>query len=181
MDRFNRNSWLLLVLIFLDQIVKNLIESQKPVIEFGWLTIHQVHNTGASFGMLQGSNTVLIFVSMIVLGIIMMNVKSIKRTQELPTIILIAGIIGNLIDRVFRGFVVDFFDLGWWPAFNVADCCIVLGVAWLIIVLVVEEWKAKPVVKEKASEPRLNQKASKARRGLKKVLISGKKKAKTKS
>ena len=77
--------------------------------------------------MLSGNNTLLIFVSLMALGIIMMSVKHIKKEHEIPLILLVAGLIGNLIDRVFRGFVVDFFDFGWWPVFNLADSAIVVG------------------------------------------------------
>ncbi|MBN1792612.1 signal peptidase II [Candidatus Woesearchaeota archaeon] len=139
MDGFKRNSFILISLVLADQALKWLIESLRPELDLKLVTIHSIHNSGASFGMLQGQNTALIFISIIVLGIVMMNVKSISQKQTLPVTMITAGILGNLIDRASRGFVVDFFDLGWFPAFNLADSCISIGVAWLVIILLLEK------------------------------------------
>jgi signal peptidase II len=133
-DNYKSLTIFLGVLIF-DQLTKAFIELNKPIIDLSLFSIHYVTNTGASFGMLQGNNAILTFVALMALGIIMMNVKNITGRYVLPTVLLSAGIIGNLIDRLFRGYVVDFIDLGWWPVFNVADSAIFISVIWLAIVI----------------------------------------------
>ena len=86
--------------------------------------------TGSAFGIFQGFNTPLIFVSMI--GIIILTL--IYRSQERPSNLLrlslalqLGGAFGNLVDRVRLGFVTDFIDIGPWPVFNIADAAIVSG------------------------------------------------------
>jgi len=133
-----RNFIILAALVIIDQLLKFWVSSAKPFIDAGIFSLHYVTNTGASFGMLQDNNTTLIFVSIMALGIIMMNVKHIQRKHEIPVILIISGLLGNLVDRVFRGFVIDFLDLHWWPVFNLADSCIVIGVIWLAAIILLD-------------------------------------------
>jgi signal peptidase II len=147
MDNHARNIIVFMGLAVLDQLVKAWIQAANPVLNFSLFFIHEVRNTGASFGILQGSNVLLIFVSFIALGLILLNANSITRKYQIPTCLMVAGIIGNLIDRIFRGYVVDYFDLGWWPAFNIADACIFVGVFWTAVMLIaddINQGKKKP-------------------------------------
>jgi signal peptidase II len=139
MKVFIRNTIILIVLIFLDQLLKFWFESKKIFVDLGVVSLHFVTNTGASFGMLQGNNALLAWVSVIALGIIMMSADKIRKEQALPVILILAGLLGNLIDRIIRGFVVDFIDLKLWPVFNLADSLIVVGAFWLIIVIMANE------------------------------------------
>ena len=123
------------ILIILDQVLKFLAETKKIMADLGIVAFHYVSNTGASFGMLQGNNTLLIWVSLIVLGVILICIDRIKKEQTIPLLLVVSGLLGNLIDRIFRGHVVDFIDLKFWPVFNLADSLIVIGVFWLIIVI----------------------------------------------
>ena len=141
MKTFAKNTILLIGLVLLDQLLKLWFESSKLFANLGIVVLHIVTNTGASFGMLQGSNALLAWFSVIVLGIIMMKADKIKKEQILPVILIIAGLLGNLIDRVFRGYVVDFVDFRFWPVFNLADSLIVIGVIWLIIVILKKDLK----------------------------------------
>ena len=134
-----RNTLIILGLVLIDQISKYFFEATKAFINLSIFSLHYVQNTGASFGMLQGSNALLAWISIIVIGIIMTNVKKITKEYALPIIILVSGILGNLIDRILRGFVVDMIDFKWWPVFNIADMLIVISVVWIIILLLIEE------------------------------------------
>jgi len=80
-------------------------------------------NTGVAFGLFQGYNWIFIIVSIIALIICVFNYKK----HKLEFSFLIGGILGNLIDRIFFGFVRDFIDLRIWPVFNIADSFIVIG------------------------------------------------------
>jgi signal peptidase II len=150
MKTFVKNTLLLTGLVVLDQLLKLFFEQTQAFINLGFTSLHYVTNTGASFGMLQGNNPMLAWISLIVLGIIMMNADKIDKKQALPTLMIVAGLLGNLIDRVFRGFVIDFFDLKFWPVFNLADSLIVIGVVWLIILAVKKDSQEN----KKSNKPR---------------------------
>ena len=141
MKTFAKNTILLIGLIILDQLLKFWFESSKLFANLGIVALHVVTNTGASFGIFQNNNALLAWFSVIVLGIIMMNADKVKKEQVLPVILIIAGLLGNLIDRVFRRYVVDFVDFRFWPVFNLADSLIVIGVIWLMIVILNKDLK----------------------------------------
>lgn len=84
-------------------------------------------NTGIAFGFLQGYNWIFIIVSLIVLVICIFNYKK----HKLEFSLIIGGLLGNLTDRIFFGYVRDFIDLRIWPVFNIADSVIVIGVLLL--------------------------------------------------
>lgn len=135
MVKANNKKYLIIaaVLFTLDQITKFLVLKLGRTIDFGILKIDEVHNTGASFGMLQGSNLILASISAIALFVIIFYFKRIDLQNKMATSIVSAGIMGNLADRITQGHVIDFIDFRWWPVFNIADMCIVLGVIWLMI------------------------------------------------
>ncbi|MCA1555023.1 MAG: signal peptidase II, partial [Chloroflexi bacterium] len=62
--------------------------------------------------------------------------------------LMLGGALGNMIDRVRFGYVVDFIDLGWWPVFNVADSCVVIGVTMLAIYMAF--WQPRQVARDHA-------------------------------
>jgi signal peptidase II len=118
-----------------DQWTKQLAYTNKPYIDFGFFAINLTTNTGAGFGILKDSNLLLLFVAVMVLGLILFFNDKIPKKGQLPLWIISAGIIGNIIDRIFRGYVVDMIDFKWWPVFNIADSALCIGVIWLAIVL----------------------------------------------
>ena len=130
--------------ILLDQLTKYLtsrymqLNQSIPLIN-KILHLTYIQNTGAGFGILKGWNTLLIFISLIVIGIILFNLDKIIKEKSiyLPIALVLGGAVGNLIDRIFFGYVIDFIDFRIWPAFNVADSAITIGAIWLIFYL----WK----------------------------------------
>ncbi|MBU3940990.1 MAG: signal peptidase II [Nanoarchaeota archaeon] len=96
--------------------------------------INYTTNTGAAFSILTGFNWLLMIIAAIVAVIIVIFAKNYKK-YRLPLAFIFGGVVGNLIDRVFFGFVKDFIDFKVWPIFNVADSFNVIGVAFLIILL----------------------------------------------
>ncbi len=123
----------LLVLVF-DQVTKLLIISLKPAWEISLLKIHLVTNTGAGFGILQGRTSLLAIISLLVAVVVVLSYPAIPRekTPQFLFALFLGGVAGNMVDRLFRGYVVDFFDLSFWPAFNIADTAITLAVAGLL-------------------------------------------------
>ncbi len=130
---------LALVVFLLDQLTKyvtiQLLAVGHSFPLRGFFRFTHVHNTGSAFGILQGLNTPLIFVSFI--GIIVLAL--IYRSQPRPSIWLrlslglqLGGAFGNLVDRLRLGYVTDFIDIGPWPVFNLADASIVTGLVLLV-------------------------------------------------
>lgn len=116
------------------------VKALEPVFQF---TL--VHNTGAAFGMFKDGNVVFSVIAVTVSGIIIFYYRHIPPGMWLARVALglqLAGALGNVIDRLRHGYVVDFFDVTHWPVFNVADSCIVVGVGLLLLVMFYDEWQA---------------------------------------
>ena len=125
---------IVLIIVLIDQFTKFLIKYFNPRTDINILKIHIVKNTGAGFGILQGKTHLLAIISLIVAIYIIIKYKDIPKEKK-PQILfalLLGGIIGNLIDRLFRGYVIDFIDFGFWPSFNIADAAISISVISLI-------------------------------------------------
>ena len=100
-----------------------------PVIK-GVFHLTYVENTGAAFGMLQGNTWFLILTSVLVSAVVaylIWKVKPENRYVKLSLALILGGALGNLVDRVLLGYVVDFLDFRIWPVFNIADSCVVVG------------------------------------------------------
>ncbi len=125
--------------LVVDQFLKYVVLLSTPTLTFSLFSIHLVQNTGAGFGILKDHTPWLAIISLIVaLAVIYYYPK--LSTEKIPQFfwgLFLGGVIGNLLDRILRGAVVDFIDVGFWPAFNVADAAITVAV----IALIVYEWK----------------------------------------
>jgi len=128
--------------IILDQLLKYLVvkrlePGRQITLISNLLHLTQIHNFGAAFSLFQGERLPLILFSIAMIVIIICLYKRIpnKPFVQVSTALLLGGIIGNLIDRIRLSYVIDFIDFKFWPAFNVADSAITLGVIGLIIYL----------------------------------------------
>jgi len=134
---------LILLLALLDQWSKALVlryiplQEDEPIIP-GFFSLTHLHNTGAAFGMLHDSNTFFVVLSMLAFVILLVLKKSFDAPfMQAGWILLMAGIIGNVSDRLRLGHVVDFLDFQigsyHWPSFNVADSCICIAAVLFLI------------------------------------------------
>lgn len=136
------------VVIGLDQLSKQVaiaaVDRGDSVNVFLGLDITNTRNTGVAFGALQGSDTIIpLLISCALLALVAyFAVNAGRPWLWLPAGMLLGGALGNLIDRVREGAVIDFIDPIAWPAFNLADSCIVVGV--LILLYVVEARPGEP-------------------------------------
>lgn len=99
-----------------------------------YIRLTYVENRGAAFGLLQDQTAFFILVGLVVIVVIVASYRQIKEPSwslNLALGLQMGGAIGNLIDRIRTGYVVDFFDLTFWPVFNVADSAICIGVGLL--------------------------------------------------
>ena len=137
--------------IALDQAVKGLVVAfmepgQTVTLIPRVLRITYSTNTGGAFGLLRGSGQI-VFLAALVIVVIMLawffwSRKHLGAWTFVGLGLIIGGALGNLVDRVFRGRVVDYIDLGWWPVFNIADLVIVAGVIITLIWYSRELWHA---------------------------------------
>lgn len=97
--------------------------------DFFYLTL--VHNRGGAFGVLKGWLPLFVLISLLTIGIVWQALKNEKAkafsAYSLALSLIVAGGIGNLIDRVRFGYVIDFLDFRIWPVFNIADSAITIG------------------------------------------------------
>ncbi len=139
---------LIFILIAIDQVIKwvcrtNLAKFDSyPVIE-GFFHFTYVENRGAAFGMLQNKIWFFVLITIVVIGYMVYFTKKNKNVDKRLSFVLsiiTAGAIGNLIDRIWLGFVVDMFDFrGIWKfVFNFADICVVVG-GILLIALIIKD------------------------------------------
>lgn len=142
------------VLVGLDQWTKSVVVQSIPLYErveviHNFFDLTNVRNTGMAFSMMEGAGMGF-FALMTALAVGAMVYYFFKTDDiriELCLSLITAGAIGNLIDRMSLGYVRDFFlfyIFGWpFPVFNVADVCITMGVIFLLVIFIGEEWKEK--------------------------------------
>jgi len=134
------------IYVALDHITKFLVIQNIPYCSYikinDYFSIVNISNTGVAFSMFQHNNIFfIVLVSLVIIFLIYFiykNKKEITKLQTHSLLLILAGGIGNLIDRIFRGAVVDFIDVGYkevyrWPAFNVADSCVCIGIGLFVI------------------------------------------------
>ena len=129
------------LVVCLDQAVKAVVVASLPLGQSvtlvpGLLDLRHVRNTGVAFGALAGSGLPVAALSAVAL-LALLGWFAGHAGQPgvwLPTGLLVGGALGNLADRAREGSVIDFVDPAAWPAFNVADACIVLGIVTMVLV-----------------------------------------------
>ena len=143
---------LIIAIVAFDQITKILAtEFLMPIGSIGFIPgimdLKYVLNDGAAFSMMSGSRWLLVGITTVsliaVIYIVLFKKDKLKKYEYLSLVLIIGGGIGNLIDRVLYGHVVDFFDTTFidFAVFNVADCFVCIGLALLIITVVFDEYK----------------------------------------
>lgn len=130
-------------ILLLDQLTKGLaVQHLWPVGSVsvaGILRLSYVENRGAAFGVLQNQTIFFVAVGIVVIAGLALSCRRLVNVPLLLSVCLgmqLGGALGNLIDRLRQGYVVDFVDFGWWPVFNVADAAIVVGVCGMAYYLV---------------------------------------------
>ena len=138
------------IFFVLDMLSKFTIDNflgfnKSIVIINNFFKLTKVYNYGASFSILTGYQTILIILAIIILGLLFVyqNRFKINTRNTLAFSLLYAGIIGNLINRIFLGYVIDFFDFKIfnynYPVFNLADIFIVIGMFLMIYAIYKKE------------------------------------------
>ena len=141
-----RRSWaraglVLALVLAADQLTKHLVrEGMRPGEEdpvFPALKLVHVRNEGVAFGLdVGGATLVIVLIALALLGLVLYFARhSAKPLMWLPVGLLLGGALGNIVDRIRDGAVTDFLKIPAWPAFNLADIAITVGVLALVYVL----------------------------------------------
>ncbi|MFH1768350.1 MAG: signal peptidase II [Candidatus Omnitrophota bacterium] len=100
------------------------------------LHITVIPNTGAAFGVLQGCSPLLLSIGVIFVAILLFMLKREKNKSAVEMAafgLILGGAVSNIFDRIVYGFVIDYIDIRVWPVFNIADTCITIGAAILVL------------------------------------------------
>jgi signal peptidase II len=136
-----RAAALAVAVVAADQVTKSLVRHHVRIGSsdgvFPGVQLVHVHNRGVAFGLFVNGGVLLVLIGAAAVSalLIFFATHSRRPLVWLPTGLLLGGAAGNLIDRLDRGYVTDFVDLPLWPAFNLADVCITVGVLSLLYVL----------------------------------------------
>ncbi len=128
-----------LVVFVLDQVSKALVVARMRVGEeievFPLLALERTSNTGVAFGLASDVPplTLALVAAVIVLLLLILGSRLKWRGSSLAIGLVLGGALGNLADRIFRGSVVDFIAVPYWPTFNLADVGITIGVVLLLV------------------------------------------------
>ncbi|VDG23408.1 signal peptidase II [Lactiplantibacillus mudanjiangensis] len=135
--------WILMFgLVIIDQVIKAAIVSHLTLgatqtVVPGLLSLTNLHNNGAAWSILEGKMWFFYLISIVALGVMVYLLWRLRqrRLYEFGIIFMIAGTLGNFIDRVRIGYVVDMFQLDFinFPIFNFADTCLTVGVILVLI------------------------------------------------
>jgi signal peptidase II len=138
---FVRVAVLVAVVLILDQVTKHAVIANIPVGTsqkfLPAINLVHIHNSGVAFGFFSGGGAVVLILTLTALAalVIYFLLRPTRPWLWLPTGLLVGGALGNLIDRLAHGYVTDFIKLPAWPAFNLSDMAITVGVLSLLYVL----------------------------------------------
>ena len=135
---------LTLILLIIDRLTKWWISS---TLDFGVpndlignvIRLTRVQNDGGAFGIFPGGGIVFLVVSAVVsliLFLILLTMQIDSRLIRTGMAFVLAGALGNLVDRIHWGYVLDFFEIRGFPIFNVADACITVGAGFIVLAIV---------------------------------------------
>ncbi|MFH0876042.1 MAG: signal peptidase II [archaeon] len=127
--------------IILDQLtkfiaVKNIAQPVTIIKNIFYFSL--VKNTGAAFGIFKNQTVLLIWFSVVVIGVVLYLMDDIpnKKIVQIFAALILGGTISNLIDRLRLGYVIDFIDFKIWPAFNLADAAVTIGCLGLALYII---------------------------------------------
>jgi len=154
--------WLAIVVVILDQISKYIastsLEMYQPIAVMPMFNWTLMHNTGAAFSFLADAGgwqrwffAIIAVVVSVVIVLWLKRLEQHEKWQAIALALILGGAMGNVIDRISLGYVVDFIQVyyqkWYWPAFNIADSAIFIGVG-MIIIDSVREYRAEKQVKK---------------------------------
>jgi signal peptidase II len=153
------------IVVVVDQITKQIfwkyfVAGQQADVIPGVLRITLVKNSGAAFGLFEGGRVFFIIASVVAIGFILylgFRLPVVERYKRYLLGLILGGAVGNLIDRIYDGAVIDFIEMGlkghWWPVYNVADIAVSVGAVLLLIHLLGSSRHTQVMAEETANAP----------------------------
>lgn len=147
--------WLLfsvaVLVLVLDYWTKSLVISSMELhqtikLPLDIIQLTYINNTGGAFGMLPNQTVFFLLAGCLAVVAIVVVFPTLRQLGTVAVVCggaVLGGAIGNMIDRVRYGYVVDFLDLGWWPVFNVADIGITVGITVLVVMSLLASYKTE--------------------------------------
>jgi signal peptidase II len=136
--------WNIAIAVFLlDRITKFFVTKYIPLntsIDFSIVSLSHVMNTGTAFGILKSASWFFIVFAAAVSVFLILKHKTFAENMQPILGLILGGALGNLLDRILYGAVIDFIDFHFWPAFNVADSAVSIAV---VLLLIREYWPKK--------------------------------------
>jgi signal peptidase II len=146
-DSFNKGklvSYIIINGIIIDQITKYFVRLFNPNMDFKIFKIILAKNTGSAFSLFSGKNFILALVTLVFITIFLFYSKKIMLEKDYFAYFLIfTGAVGNLIDRLFLGYVTDMISIASFPIFNIADSMITIGAVIIIYNAIKQEINKK--------------------------------------
>ncbi|MDI6829910.1 MAG: signal peptidase II [Actinomycetota bacterium] len=141
-----------LAALALDQASKAMVRALLPqgerVVSLSFIKLRQVRNPGTAFGIIQGRSWPLFLASIAVFAVLLLALwrwgRPGGRLFQAGLGLIMGGAVGNIIDRIALGAVVDFIDVGFWPVFNLADTAIVVGVGMVLLSVIMDTSRTRP-------------------------------------
>jgi signal peptidase II len=147
---YQKHRWLLPVILIIitsicDQITKIWIVQElgpEPLMSFrplagDWFRLVYYHNTGIAFNLFPNVSPIFTITSLIICGLLIyayiVYLPNQSMFVQVSIGLILGGAVGNIIDRVRLGYVIDFIQVGWWPVFNIADSAITIGAVVLAL------------------------------------------------
>lgn len=122
-----------IIIVIIDQLVKQIMINKYITIVPNIISFTYTKNTGAAFGL--GSRYIILILSITIILFMLYILFKYKEIDKyyLPYTFILSGAFGNVIDRIFRGYVIDYIDILEFPNFNIADICITVGITFLAV------------------------------------------------
>ncbi len=139
---------LVFAVLILDQAVKFYVQQQIPlnhsmILLPGWLSLAHIRNYGAAWSILNGQQWFFMIISVVAIVIVIYYFLKLWKNwgYALGLTLILGGTLGNFVDRLRLGYVVDMFELDFinFPIFNVADCCLTVGVLVILLAMLKDE------------------------------------------
>ena len=140
----NNKVWLFVIcaIFVLDRVTKFLtlkfLAAKTSVSLLPFFSLTYVENTGSAFGLFQNANLFLLVVSFLILFFMIKwrkDIISLGNLAKFGYVMILAGALGNIYDRIFLGHVIDFLDFHVWPVFNIADSAICIGATFITLAI----------------------------------------------
>jgi signal peptidase II len=139
--------YVIIIVTCLDQLSKWLVQTKLDPFQsidyfYGWVSLTYARNSGGAFSIFPTQTVLLSVVAVVISVLVWLNRRQISnytRIFQVGVAIAMGGTLGNLLDRIRLGYVVDFIDFHYWPVFNIADIAIVVGVSLIILGLLLRD------------------------------------------